>query len=77
MQYDPSLQRPLQAEREPGEQLLWAARPNAVRAMLPWLLIWLFAIPWTVSSANSMKGEVALTWYSWPFEPFVYVRLAG
>lgn len=53
------LRMALQAEMQPGESLLWAARPRPGRAAMATWFIWIFAVPWTAISLMFMGFPVA------------------
>jgi len=56
MHIDTELQRIALSELEDGENLLWCGRPNAKRAFVASLAIFLFAIPWTAFALFWMWG---------------------
>jgi hypothetical protein len=73
------------SELEPGEYLLWSARPDAARAARASMLILFFAVPWTAFSLFWMTMAALGVWQTdmgavaWIFPlfglPFVAVGL--
>ena len=53
-------------ELAPGEAVAWAAQPDARRAALGALAVWLFAVPWTAFSVfwTAMAGSGIDDWTS-------------
>jgi hypothetical protein len=48
------LQQLLDSEINRGEKVLWSGQPDAKRAVLQSMIIFVFALPWTVFSINFM-----------------------